>query len=107
MINTNPMAIPIPARIGRNDHRAEERQGRGHRLAQVQVDPAVPDVLHCLDQGGLDQEGGHHADNPAQEQADTSGEAEQRRDDASRHVDHEGDHEEMGRKTLVIRPGFA
>ena len=70
MISAKPIAMPIPARMDAAITTAQERQHGRHGLAQVQVGPAVPHVLYRLDEGRLDQEGGDHADEPADERAE-------------------------------------
>ena len=60
MISAKPTRDADTGQDGRGDDRGQERHHRRHGLAQVQVRPAVPDVLYRFDEGGLDQERGNH-----------------------------------------------
>jgi len=93
---------------GGQDRRAGDRQDKGDGgpvgLADVQVDPAVSDVLHRLDQRRLEQEGRGEIDDLGEDIADDPGQREQGEQDGCDQVDHERDEQEVGRVLAVQGP---
>jgi predicted oxidoreductase len=82
------------------------RRGRGHGLADGQVDPAVPHVLYGLDQRGLQQEGRDDLHDEGEQGADGASQPEERRDNRCDQVDDECDREQVLGVCLVHLPRF-
>jgi hypothetical protein len=102
MSRKRPIVMAMPARID-----AAVRRGRGHGLADGHVGAAVPDVLHRLDQGGLEQEGRDHAHHGAEQLAHVSGQPEEPGDHRGHEVYDKRDGEQVPSEPLVHLPRLA
>jgi probable F420-dependent oxidoreductase len=89
-----------------NGDRPQVRHGCGHRLAHGQVSAAIPDVLHRLDQRGLQQERGDQLDDLAEQRSERADEREHGDEDRGDEVDDEGDRQQMPRVRAVHAPGL-
>ncbi len=74
---------------GGADDRQDERASGPYGLGQVEVDPAVTDILDRLDQRCLDHVGGGEADDVADDHAGGLGQRQQGNQDPRDQVDHE------------------
>ena len=108
MKSSSPIPIPIPARIDATATPADVWHRRRDSLAERQVHPAVPDVLHRFDQRGLHQEGGDDPDDGAEQSPEDTQQSGQGRGDHGRDdVDDEGDRQQVPREGPVELPRLA
>src|SRR5579871_124801 len=85
----------------------ERWRNGGYGLADGQVRPAIPHILYRLNQRRLQHIACDKDYEKAKYKAEATGQAQQRDDDGSDHVDDEGDRQKMLGEGLVHYPCFA
>ena len=107
MIRRSPITMPMLGQDSGHRHGEQVGQHRGDGFPEVEVDPAIPDVLDRLHQRGYHQAVANEVRDPADGLPNVAPQREQRHHDRGDQVDHERDGQEVGRKPAVKRPGFA